>query len=219
MDDDAATAARLKITAYSDYVCPWCYIALERIDRLQREFPVDVEWRPFELHPETPKSGADLRGRLGSSERARAYRDNIIALAADSGIEMRMPLVVANSHRALEAAECVRAEATASGDPALFDRFHHALFEAYFAAGRDIGDIDVLCDIARSCGAADQPLRQALADERYAGEVDRITNEARADEIVSTPAFIYEGGFRLVGAQDYNVFASITTRLLARRGD
>ncbi|MEX2225934.1 MAG: DsbA family protein [Dehalococcoidia bacterium] len=41
---------RLEIIAYSDYVCPWCYIGLHRIEQLQREFPVDVTWRPFELH-------------------------------------------------------------------------------------------------------------------------------------------------------------------------
>ena len=35
--------------------CPWCYIGHRRIQQLQREFEVDVEWRPFELfHPETP---------------------------------------------------------------------------------------------------------------------------------------------------------------------
>jgi predicted DsbA family dithiol-disulfide isomerase len=92
---------RLKIVAYSDYVCPWCFIGLQRIEQLEQEFPVDVEWRPFELHPETPRgndsnldeasrfNGNDyLVGRLGSSERARAYRDNIVPLAEDSGLNI-----------------------------------------------------------------------------------------------------------------------------------
>jgi predicted DsbA family dithiol-disulfide isomerase len=41
---------------------------------------------------------------------------------------------------------------------------------------------------------------------------------------VSTPTFIFQGdngfadGFRLTGAQDYAVFASVTSRILARRG-
>jgi predicted DsbA family dithiol-disulfide isomerase len=194
-------------------VCPWCYIGFQRIEQLEQEFPVEVEWRPFELHPETPTTGADLRGRLGSSERARAYRDNIIALANDSGIDMHMPLVVANSHLSLEAAECVR-ETT----PELFRRYHRALFHAYFEDRRDLGDAEVLCEIARDVGADDQGLRQALADRTYAERIDETTRLAREDEILSTPTFIYEeSGFRLTGAQDYAVFKSITQRLLRRR--
>src|SRR5260370_28194132 len=78
----------LEIIAYSDYVCPWCYIGHLRIERLRREFAVDVQWRPFELHPETPRSGAQLEGRLGSEARARADRASISALAADAGVRM-----------------------------------------------------------------------------------------------------------------------------------
>jgi predicted DsbA family dithiol-disulfide isomerase len=209
-DIDPGVPGRLRIIAYSDYVCPWCYIGLQRIEQLQAEFPVDVEWRPFELHPETPTSGADLRGRLGSSERVRAYTQNIIGLASESGLEMRMPVVVANSHRALEAAEFAREHGG-------FAAYHRALFHAYFEDARDVGDIDVLCEVARECSVDDQGLRQSLTDERYRGVIDEITNTARSDEILSTPTFVFEGGFRLTGAQDYLVFKSVTTRLLARR--
>lgn len=201
----------MHIIAYSDYVCPWCYIGHVRIEQLQREFDVRVEWRPFELHPETPKTGAQLAGRLGSEARARAYRDNIIALAEDSGLRMHMPAVVSNSHLALEAAEFTRA----SGG---FEAFHRALFEAYFEQRRDIGDVDVLGEIARECGVDDQGLRQALSDGACAETVDQLTDEARADGIVSTPTFIFDGGFRLIGAQEYAVFSSVTRRLLEQRG-
>jgi predicted DsbA family dithiol-disulfide isomerase len=199
----------LQIIAYSDYVCPWCYIGLQRIERLEREFPVAVEWRPFELHPETPRTGANLAGRLGGSARAAAYRDNIVGLARESGLALRMPPVVANSHLALEAAEFAREQGG-------FAAYHRALFHAYFEEARDLGDADVLCDIARACGVDDQRLRQALADERYRDRIDAITHAAREDEVLSTPTFVYEGGFRLVGAQDYEVFASVTRRLLDR---
>lgn len=199
----------LSIVAYSDYVCPWCYIGLQRIDELQREFPVAVEWQPFELHPETPSTGADLRGRMGSSGRARAYRDNILTLAHESGLEMRMPMVVANSHLSLEAAEFAR-------DGGGFEPYHRALFRAYFEDGRDIGDVEVLCEIARACGVGDQGLRQALAERTYETRIDDVTKRAREDEILSTPTFLFEGGFRMTGAQEYAVFRSVTERLLSR---
>jgi predicted DsbA family dithiol-disulfide isomerase len=202
-------AAPLRIIAYSDYVCPWCYIGFRRIEQLEREFAVDVEWRPFELHPETPKTGARLDGRLGSAARARAYADNILGIARDSGIAMKMPAVISNSHRALEAAEFAREHGG-------FDAMHAALFAAYFEESRDIGDADVLCEIARASGVDDQRLRQALADETYAARVDELTEAARRDEIMSTPTFIFPGGFRLIGGQDYAVFQSVTRRLIER---
>lgn len=192
----AMPADRITIVAYSDYVCPWCYIALERVDRLQREFPVDVEWRPFELHTETPRDGVRLAGRLGSRTRAAAYAQNIVGLAHDSGITLRMPEVLANSHLALEAGEFAREHGG-------FDAFHRALFAAYFERGRNLGDPDALCDIARNAGVDDPGMRQALADGHYAELIDRITAAAREDEVVSTPTFIFNGGLRLTGAMSW----------------
>ena len=206
-----AIPERFTIVVYSDYVCPWCYIGHQRIERLRAEFDIDVEWRPFELHPETPLTGARLDGRLGGEERARAYRDNIIALAHASGLAMHMPRVVANSHRALEASDFAR-------DHGGFEAYHRALFRAYFEDARDIGDPEMLCEIARECGVDDQGLRQALADERYAARIDEVTMQAREDEILATPAFIFTGGFRMTGAQDYEVFESVTRRLMTRLG-
>lgn len=203
---------RLTITAYSDYVCPWCYIGWRRIEALRREFPVDVEWRPFELHPETPRSGVSAGEAFGGSPRAAAIGRNIEQLAGESGIAMRMPPLIANSHLALEAAEFAR-------DHGAFEPFHAALFEAYFGDGRDLGDAGVLCEIAATCGIDPLRLREALDDRRYVAAVDRATAAAREEGVVSTPTFVYEGGFRLVGAQDYDVFASITRRILQRRSE
>lgn len=121
-----------------------------------------------------------------------------------------MPEIVANSHLALEAAEFAREHGG-------FERYHHALFSAYFEDRRDIGDPDVLSDVAMTSGVDDQGLRQALADRRYSATIDRVTDAARTDEIVSMPTFVFSGGFRLTGAQDYAVFKSITSRLLAKR--
>jgi predicted DsbA family dithiol-disulfide isomerase len=205
-------AERLRITAYSDYVCPWCYIGWRRIEALRREFPVDVEWRPFELQPGTPKPGLGVRLAFGDSSRAAAVGRNIEQLAGSSGIAMRMPRLIANSHLALEAAEFVREHGP-------FEPFHAALFEANFGDGRDIGDAAVLCEIAAAGGIDPVRLREALDDRRYAGAIDRATAVAREDGIVSTPTFVYEGGFRLIGAQDYDVFASITRRILQRRSE
>ena len=134
-------------------------------------------------------------------------------LAEDAGLPMRMPLVVANSHLALEAAEYVRA--TSPGGTS-----GPSTARCFRRTSRRRG----ILEMRRSCAtlrAPSAPMTRACArrwpTETYAAHIDEVTNAARADEILSTPTFIYEGGFRLTGAQDYAVFRSITQRLLARR--
>ena len=46
----------MRVTVWSDYCCPWCYLALDRLDLLD-ELGVAVDLRPFELHPEIPPHG------------------------------------------------------------------------------------------------------------------------------------------------------------------
>ena len=53
---------KLKVIVYSDYICPFCYIGFHRIEKLKEEYNLDVEWEPFELHPETPKKGLKMEG-------------------------------------------------------------------------------------------------------------------------------------------------------------
>jgi len=198
---------RVRIVAVSDYICPWCYIGSARIERLQREFDLDVEWWPYELHPEIPPEGIV---REPSSRRAALY-EQLRSLAADGGLAFGRPPVVANSHRALEAAEFAR-------ERGAFDAVHRALFRAYFVEGRNIGDTNVLVEIAAH-GLDGDALREAIDSRQYASLVDERTAQVREAGITSTPTFIFIDGerrFPLPGAQDYAVFENVARRFGAR---
>ena len=177
-----------------------------RVERLEQEFALDVDWQPFELHPEIP-----LEGRaLGS--RSAAYYANLTSLAQQEGLTLRPPTRASNSHRSLEAGEFAR-------EHGAFAPFHTALFEAYFGHDRDIGDIDVLADIAEANGLDPAALREALESKRYAALVDERTGEARHSDITGTPTFVFQSGERrlpIVGAQDYALFASVAQKMGAQ---
>jgi predicted DsbA family dithiol-disulfide isomerase len=204
--------AHVRVTVVSDYICPWCYVGMARIERLQCEFEIDVEWRPFELHPEVPAQGI-VRGERPPSPRREAAYQQLGALAQEAGLPFARAERTPNSHRALEAAEFAR-------EHGAFDAYHHALFDAYFGHGRDIGDIDVLAELATACGLDAGALREAIASQRYARLIDERTAEARAEGITGTPTVIFESGdrrFPVAGAQDYDVFAHIAERFGAPR--
>lgn len=179
-------------------------------ERLAREFDVALEWRPFELHPETPPGGVSL-DMARSTPHALASWHRLVTMANDLGVPLRRPPVIANSHLALEAAEFVRERA-----PDRFDAFHRGLFVAYFERGEDIGDIETLIAVGREAGAPVEALRKALEDRRYERAVDDATDGARAQGVTGTPTFVFDGRLPIVGAQGYDAFASVARRMGAR---
>jgi predicted DsbA family dithiol-disulfide isomerase len=204
--------AHVRVTVVSDYLCPWCYVGLARIERLSREFEIDVTWWPYELHPSASGGPADGIDRGGPSPRRRAYYERFRALTDEAGLAFHPSRRTPNSHRALEAAEFAR-------EHGAFDRYHRALFAAFFAEGRDIGEGDVLVQLASDAGLDGAALRRALEGQQYASLVNERTEQARAWGVTGTPTFIFDDGerrFSLVGAQDYAVFENVARRFGAR---
>jgi len=81
---------KLKLIAYSDYICPFYYIGYHRIEKLKKEYNLDVEWRLFEIHSETPKRDAlidVLPFPKGYLEMAFA---NVKHLADEDGIKLHV---------------------------------------------------------------------------------------------------------------------------------
>src|SRR5260370_9941519 len=80
VDPASGAKATLAIEVISDAICPWCWVAKRRLDRviaaLAPHVAVSVTWRPFELNPEMPKAGADRRAyrsaKFGSWQRSQA---------------------------------------------------------------------------------------------------------------------------------------------------
>src|SRR3954462_15050178 len=92
----------LRIRFYSDFVCPFCFIAEQStLPRLLREFAVAIEWCGFELHPRTPRGGMSLSA-LFPAARLPGMRAHMQQFAARFGVsDMNQPEHIPNSRRAL----------------------------------------------------------------------------------------------------------------------
>ena len=188
-----------------------------RVEQLQEEFPLDVEWHPFELRPGTPAEGIPMERVLGRGRYTSEYLARLEDAAARAGIRMKPRAILPNSRPALEAAEFAR-------EAGSFEPLHRALFRAYFEDGEDIGDGEVLAHLAGECGLDPDGLAAALRERRYEKLVDEKVRWAYQQNFGGVPAFIFyppgssrEGdGFVLVGAQDYDVFKDIAVRILRR---
>lgn len=144
----------LTIEMVSDLVCPWCWLGLRRLQgaiQLVPEIDVDVRFRPFELDPTVPPEGVDykeyMRQRFGSDtgkEKANSMRDTLIAYGKEAGIPFAFDKITRrpnsfNAHRLVYWAQGQNKGVAAK----------EALFNAFFADGRDIGEHETLIDIAR----------------------------------------------------------------------
>lgn len=184
------------------------------MERLSSEFDLAIEWKPYELHPEIPGEGIDPERLFGSRRRGDDYMGMLRDEGASEGLTIQAPPRIANSAAALEATEFAR-----DSGPEQFDCLHHRLFEAYFSEGRNIGERSVLLDLAGECGLDKVALGEALEDRRYRARVRESIELARGAGITGTPTFIFDDRFALVGAQSYDVFRSVTERILKKRAE
>ncbi len=106
-----------------------------------------------------------------------------------------------NSRRAQELGKW--AESLGKGD-----EFHKAVFQAYFAAGRNIAAISVLQEIAGTVGLDGRMAEQALAEWAFKEAVERDWEYSRTCGITAVPTFMVDGRI-VVGAQPYQALEDL----------
>ena len=90
-------------------------------------------------------------------ERRERWATSVLPMAAERGLEMRLPPVAPRTRLTHQAVEVAR-------DQQRDDALRHAIFVAFFRDSRDIGDANVLADLGESVGVDRALLLRALAD-------------------------------------------------------
>jgi predicted DsbA family dithiol-disulfide isomerase len=188
--------ARAKFTSmqhllvYSDYVCPFCYLADAAVQRLRAE-GVACAYRAYELWP-SPAPLPDAH----TDAAARRWSEVIEPLARELAVDIRRPLVQPRSRKAHESVAFAR-------ERGRFDDMHAAVFRAFFVQGADIGRIDVLARIGEELGLDRTELKVALDIDQYTEHVLSDERAAAAEGIVAVPTMLTERGERIVGVHSY----------------
>ena len=173
------------------------------------EYGVEVEWKAFVLRPDMPPEGM---ARDTKNPRAVESRRRLTEMAGEAGLEIRFKDRMSNSRLALEAAEFARAEDQ-------YDAFHRALFNAYWIERQDIGDREVLLDLAREARLDTAGLERALDEGAYARVVDEAVSNAHQLGISAVPSFVFDDRYLVQGAQPYEVFQHVMEQyVLAEQG-
>ena len=168
-----------------------------RIDRLRQNYEIEVRWRAFPLHPETPEQGtllADLFAGRSSAD-IESMRQRLKGAADEVGLPMGDRKYTFNSRLAQELAQWAESEGKG-------DQFHEAVFRAYYVDGKNIGRVDVLVGLASTIGLPEQEAKSVLDLRTYREAVDSDWARSRALNITAVPTFVANGQ-RVVGAQPY----------------
>ncbi len=188
------TRPELRVTVFSDYICPFCYIGSVRLMRLEDEYDLKVNWCLVEIHPETPAQGRPVEELGYPPEQWNAMMGELGAMAQAEAIVIRPHTFTTNSHLALLLAEAAKEQGRA-----VFYALHNRLFEAYFGAGQNIGDAEVLRQLAADSGVAPETVERAWTDPQYPTRLHHNLRAAQELEVTGTPTF-FVGTRKLTGA-------------------
>ncbi|MDG1103661.1 MAG: DsbA family oxidoreductase [Ascidiaceihabitans sp.] len=212
------TTQPIKLDIMSDPICPWCFIGKAYLDKAlsaHPNHPFLIEWHPFQLNPDMPANGMGrreyLEGKFGGKEAAvRAYAP-VVESAKTAGVAIdfegmqRTPNTI-NAHRLIHWAG-IEGRQTAAVS---------ALFKAYFTDAHDIGDPDVLIDIAKSVEMNGDVVKRLLDSEEDLKLIQDRDKHSRKMGINSVPTFIIANQHAVPGAQPPELWAQVIADLTAQ---
>ena len=195
------------VMLFSDYVCPWCYMANTGLDQLRQKRAVQVEFRAYELRPEgtppiPPEVEAHYRARIAEGW------PRVQQLARERfGLELKR--MDDPQPRPTRLAHTGAKFAMAQGQG---DAYHLAVFRAHWQELGDISSVDTLAEIARAVGLDEAAFRAALQNTDYREAVETDEYWAAQQQLSGVPAFIFAERYLVSGAQPVEVLEQVVDR-------
>ncbi len=208
----------VKLDILSDPICPWCYIGKTHLDKALAkvpDHPFVIEWHPFQLNPDMPDAGMDrreyLERKFGGKEGAvRAYAPVVEhAENADLKIDFEGMKRTPNT---LDAHRLIHWAGIEGKQNAVVD----ALFDAYFVQARDIGDPEVLSDIADSAGMDAAVVLKLLKSDADREDIRNRDTHSREMGVGSVPTFIVANQHAVPGAQPPEMWEKVIGEIMSQ---
>ncbi|MCE7918983.1 MAG: DsbA family oxidoreductase [Chloroflexi bacterium CFX1] len=179
------------------------------VERLKKEYNMDVEWRPFYLRPDTPPEGMDLPEYIVRA-RANGSEERLHQLAEAHGMTYIPAERILNTRVAHEATEYARSKNRAN-------EFHKIVFHKVYAEGLDISKWDVLRAAAAEAGLDADDMQKQVEDGKFTGEVAGQVQQAYRIGVSGVPTYVINDKYAVVGAQPYEVFKNALERIVAHK--
>lgn len=202
--DGKPLQAVLQVDIIADLVCPWCYLGKRRLDDalLAVGGPSTVSWYPFQLNPAMPLAGMDIEeylvSKFGNPDELKPALDKLTEVGNSEGINFNFDKVsripnTLNAHRVMKLAET---EQVSTSDLA------EEILKGFFESGLDIGDRDVLSELAMRHGLEYKNISNTLDNDLSRKSVLSQEAQVRQGGVSGVPNFLVNRRLFLVGAQN-----------------
>ena len=207
----------LQVDIISDVVCPWCIVGYKQLMKALRstgdQFEASIRWHPFELNPQMPAEGQNLREHIAQkygagAAQSQSTRRRFVELgdALDFRFDYYDDMRMVNTFRAHQLLHW-------AGVQGLQNELAMALFETFFSHRGDVDNIQLLVDVADSVGLDSGEAKSVLNEARFAETVREQQAQWRERDIHAVPAFFFQQQYLVQGAQEADTFARILGKI------
>ncbi|KAF7972535.1 hypothetical protein HWV62_17838 [Athelia sp. TMB] len=200
-------------------LCPYNYIGHKELTDAvaqcaDQPLRFEIEYKPFRLNSdlpvEPPVDRNEFFGAKFGVERYVPARTMFKGMADSLGLPLASGGMVSQTTRAHRLA--LKAYQTGGQD------MQQAVIRQFFfhgcGEGKDIGNYELLADIAASAGVMGRAEALAfLKSDALAREVEALIAQARASGIKGSPVVIVDGRFKLDGVQTTDTYVQVFRRL------
>lgn len=219
-NDRVAPTAALYVEVIADFVCPFSFLGKRRLDEALKAVagPVSVAWYPFQLNPEIPPEGQAfddyLTRRFGSRDAIDPVLEELTREGERQGIHFAFDKIqqVPNTlpaHQVMQHAETLGKDQTELAE---------ALMVAFFEDGRDIGERDVLIEVAAEVGMRGRDVRKAIGSDQVRQLVVAREAQVRSSGLNTAPGFLLNRRLLVVGAQPTEAIVNAFDRAMFGEG-
>lgn len=208
----------LRIELVSDFVCPWCYVGKKRLEKalaLRPDLQVELSWTPFQLSPDMPREGRNKLEHyreIFGEERAAQISASMRDTGLQEGIEFGAS-ADAVSPNTLSAHVLLL---WAAEDPDIdTDAVAEQLFHAHHVACANIGNHELLAEIASAAGMDADEIRRKLAEGIDEARVQEQVQHAKARGVSGVPFFVINDQYGISGAQPPEILIQTFEHVLA----
>ncbi|MEH7226739.1 DsbA family oxidoreductase [Bacillus sp. JJ1566] len=207
----------MKITIWSDFVCPFCFIGESHLDKALENFThakeVEVEYKSFLLMPDAKYVPGQSYAQTFSSmkgvplEQANTMLKQVTDMAKNSGVEINYDIAKLTStydaHRVFQ-----YAKKQGKGNE-FFSRFYNA----HFTEGEILNDAETVVRLAEEVGLDGAEVRKVLESKDNTDLVTEDINEARSVGVQGVPFFVFDNKYAVSGAQPVEAFNQVLDKV------
>lgn len=209
----------MKITIWSDFVCPFCFIGQSHLDQALATFEhkeeVEIEYKSFLLMPDAEYvPGQDyaqtFAGMKGIPlEQAKGMLQQVTNMAKQSGVPIHYDKAklasTYDAHRVFQYAK----EQGKGND------FFARLYVAHFTDGEVISDEDTIVRLSEEVGLDGKEVRNIIQNKLNEEKISQEISEARSVGVQGVPFFVINNKYAVSGAQPVEVFSQVLDKVWA----